>query len=126
MTEALFNVHTAGNCFHAHRPLFEAATVLARRLSSTFVDADLFHLGAACMRIAAENALQTQDPKEALRSWQECTLAERQIRIATYRALRAGCIGKEVYDDIFRVARTAARVRESERLRLRWRVLQLA
>ena len=126
MTEALFNVHTAGACFHAHRPLIEAATVLARRLASTFVDADLFHLGSACMRIAAENALQTQDPKEALRSWRECTLAERQIRIATYRALRAGCIGKDVYDEMFRVAKTAARVREDERLRLRWRLLRVA
>ncbi|MDB4969140.1 MAG: hypothetical protein JWN44_4829 [Myxococcales bacterium] len=125
MTEALFNVHTAGNCFQAHRKLFEAAAVLARQLSTTFDDADLFQLGGVCMRIAAESALQTSDPKEALRRWQECTLAERQIRIATYRALRAGCIDNELYDGLFRLAKTAARVREDERLRLRWRLLRL-
>jgi hypothetical protein len=125
MTEALFHVHAVSNCFQAHRKVFEAADLLARELTSTFADFDLFRLGACCMQIAAESALQANDPKEALRRWRECSLADRQIRIATYRALRARCIGSDVYDQMFRLARKAARFREEERLRLRSRLLRV-
>jgi hypothetical protein len=125
MTEALYRGHTVANCFQAHRKVFEVAALLARQLSATFVDFDLFQLGSACMSIAAERALQTSDPRQALRAWQECTLADRQIRIATYRALRAGCIDNHAYDQIFRLVRKAARFREEERLRLRWRLLRI-
>jgi hypothetical protein len=77
------------------------------------------HLGASCMRIAAENALQSHDARQTLRSWRECILADRQIKLATYLALRRGAISNGHYDDIFGLAREASRLREQERQRLR-------
>lgn len=118
MTER-FEMHALASCFAAHRKLSEAAAVLARRLATTHEDADLLRLGASCMHIAAQAALQSNDSRQTLRSWRECALAERQIRLATFSALRVGCIDNRTYDDIFRLAREAARIREDERQRLR-------
>jgi hypothetical protein len=118
MTER-FEEHALASCFAAHRTLFEAAAVLSRRLSTTTDDGYLMHLGASCMRIAAHCALQSHDSRETLRRWRECMLAERQIRLATYGALRSGGIDNATYDEIFGMARQAARIRENERQRLR-------
>jgi hypothetical protein len=118
MTER-FEQHALAACFGAHRRLFEAAATLGRRLGGVHPDADLLHLGASCMKIAAHNALQSNDAWQTARSWHECALAERQIRLATFRALRDRCIETDVYDEIFRMAKQAARIREDERQRLR-------
>jgi hypothetical protein len=121
-----FEEHALATCFAAHRRLFEAAVVLSRQLTGVHPDADLLQLGASCMRIAAHGALQANDPRQTLRSWREAALAERQIRLATFRALRDRCIETAVYDDIFRMATHAARIREDERQRLRRVLHQLS
>ncbi len=120
-----FEEHALATCFAVHRKLFETAAALSRRLSTTD-DGHLLQLGAGCMRIAAHDALASHDPRSTLRSWRECTLAERQIRLATYRALRARLIDNATYDEIFGMAREAARIREHERQRLRRQLLTLA
>jgi hypothetical protein len=124
MTEAK-DLNYAGRCFHRHRNLALAALKLHRELALIHADADLFRMGATCMRIAAQNALQTRDLQQVLRSWRECALAERQIRLATFRALRAGCIDNRRYDELFGLARITARVREDERQRIRRQILQM-
>ncbi len=117
--EPAYFTRPIGDCFLAHRKLYEAAELLARHLNGRHTDSDLMQLGATCMRIASHDALQTSDPRHAIRSWRECVLAERQIRIATYRALRDGCIGNGEYDRMLALAVTATRIREDERQRLR-------
>ena len=124
MTERI-ETHALGPCYRLHRRLADAAAVLSRRLAGLFDDADLLHLGASCMRIAADRALQSQDARETLRSWRECALAERQIRLGTYRALKAGCIENDAYDELFRLAEQSRRIREEERLRVRRQLLRL-
>jgi hypothetical protein len=119
-------IHIAGQCFAVHRKLFEAASSLARTLGGVYDDADLLSLGANCMRIAALAALAAHEPLDALRSWRECALAERQIRIATYRALRERCIDTDLYDHMFGLAAQASRIREDERQRLRRQLIRLA
>jgi hypothetical protein len=118
MTER-FETRALAACFGLHRQLADAAVSLSRRLQSVHEDADLLRLGASCIHIAAQEALQASDPRQMLRSWRECALAEQQIRIATYRALRDGCIETRVYDDLFRLATKVARIREDERQRVR-------
>jgi hypothetical protein len=56
---------------------------------------------------------------EALRSWRECILADRQIKLAIYVGLRRGGLNNGTYDDLFRLSRTVSRIREEERQRLR-------
>ena len=52
--------------------------------------------------------------------WRECILAERQIKLGTYCALRAARIDTGTYDDAVRVWRVASRtLREDERQRIR-------
>jgi hypothetical protein len=108
-----------GDCFKAHQALSQAAMELSRRLQHVYTDADLLRLGATCIQIGAQQALQARHPQLKLRSWRECLLGERQIRLVTYRALRDGCIDKNTYDVMFRLASLAARIREDERQRLR-------
>lgn len=122
MTERL-EAFRLGDLFGLHRQLADAAIALARRIMHD--DVDLLLLGANCLRMSAQTALQTNDERQQLRSWRECTLAERQIRIATFRALRDGCIGNAEYDDLFRLAARAARGRENERQRLRRQLQRL-
>jgi hypothetical protein len=124
MTERL-EPRRLGDCFGAHRQLADVASSLARRLMPLHDDADLLMLGANCLRMAAHSALQSSDERQALRSWRECSLAERQIRLATFRALRDGCIDASEYDDLFRLAARVARVREDERQRLRRQLQRL-
>jgi hypothetical protein len=114
----------AARCFQRHSMLALAAMKLHRELNAVHTDADLFRMGATCMRISAQNALQADDPRHMLQGWRECALAERQIRLATFRALRAGCIDERCYDAVFSLARKAARAREDERLRIRRELLQ--
>ena len=118
MTERL-ELASLARCFDAHRMLWQTAASLSRRLTTACEDGHLLHLGASCMRIAAEGALQARTPPEALRSWRECLLAERQIRLATFVALRRGALDNGTYDDVFALAHAAACLREQERQRLR-------
>ncbi len=118
MTERL-EVSAMADCFAAHRTLWQAAAGLSRQLSTSTEDGYLMHLGASCMRIAAEKALQSNNAWQALRAWRECILAERQIKLATYLALRHGVLDNGTYDDLFAMSRTASRLREEERQRLR-------
>jgi hypothetical protein len=108
-----------GECFAAHRALWEAAAALSRRLSTSTDEGHLLHLGASCMRLAAEQALQARSGWEALRAWRDCTLADRQIKLAIYYALRRKTVDNGTYDDLFRLSRDVARIREDERQRLR-------
>ena len=108
-----------GDCFKTQQALVHAANELSRRLQNVHPEADLLRLGAMCIRLGAEQALQARDPQQAMRSWRECGLGERQIRVITYHALRDGCIDKKTYDRMFRLASLAARIREDERQRLR-------
>jgi hypothetical protein len=118
-------LHHAGSCYLRHRELIEAAATLYRKIATAHVDADLLRMGANCMSIASSAAMQSNDARQTLRNWRECALAERQIRIATYRALRDGCINKHRYDLMFDAATKAARVREDERQRLRRQLLRM-
>jgi hypothetical protein len=106
-------------CFAAHRQLWEAAAALARRLKTTTEEGSALQLGASCMRLAAEQAFQTRDGVYALRSWRECTLADRQIKVGTYYGLRHGTLDCGSYDMLFGLASRAAKLREEERLRIR-------
>ncbi|HEX9102819.1 MAG TPA: hypothetical protein VF997_11480 [Polyangia bacterium] len=108
-----------GECFAAHRMLWESAAALSRRLSTTTDEGHLLHLGASCMRLAAEQALQARNHWEAMRGWRDCTLADRQIKLAIYYGLRRGTVDNGTYDDLFRLSRDVARLREEERQRLR-------
>lgn len=114
-----------GDCFKAQRTLVNAANELSRQLAGVHAEADLLRLGATCVQLGAERALQARDARIAIRSWHECSLGEKQIRIATYRALRDGCLETEIYDEMFRLCSWAARVREFERQRLRRRLQYL-
>jgi len=118
MTERI-EVRRTADCFAAHRMLWEAAATLARRLSTTTEEGHLLHLGASCMRLAAEQALQARTERDALRSWRECSLADRQIRIGVYRGLRHNTVDNGTYDDLFRLSKNVGRMREEERQRLR-------
>jgi hypothetical protein len=118
MTEKI-EARATGECFAAHRALSEAAGALARKLTTTTDEGHLLHLGASCMRIAAEQALQSRNTWQALRSWRECILADRQIKIAIYLALRRGTVENGTYDDLFRMCRNVSCIREEERQRLR-------
>jgi hypothetical protein len=124
MTEKIQPARATGNCFAAHRILWEAAAALARRLSTSTDEGHLLHLGASCMRIASEQALQARTPCQALRSWRECILADRQMKLGIYRGLRRGTVDTGTYDDLFRLASQVALVREDERQRLRRELYQ--
>ena len=106
-------------CFGAHRTLWQVAAALSRKLTTATEDGHVLYLGASCMRIAAEQALQARTRVEALRSWRECLLAERQIKWATFTALRRGAVDNGTYDDLFALCRKAALLRDEERQRLR-------
>ncbi len=123
MTERI-EIASMAQCFGAHRMLWQTAASLSRRLTTASDDGHLMHLGASCMRIAAEGALQARSATEALRSWRECLLAERQIKLATYLALRRGAVDNGTYDDVFALARATACLREAERQRLRRQIQQ--
>jgi hypothetical protein len=88
-------------------------------LSTTTDEGHLLHLGASCMRLAAEQALQARSHWEALRAWRDCSLADRQIKLAIYFGLRNATVDTGTYDDLFRLSRDVARIREDERQRLR-------
>jgi hypothetical protein len=118
MTERI-ELHLLGDCFAAHRMLWEAAAALARKLTTASEDGYTVHLGASCMRIAAEAALQARSPNDALRSWRECMLAERQIKLGIYLALRRNAVDNGTFDDLFALSKRATQLREEERQRLR-------
>jgi hypothetical protein len=125
MTERI-EIAAMGECFAAHRLLWQAAAALSRKLTTSTDHGHLLHLGAGCMRIGAEQALQARSSAQALRSWRECLLAERQMKLAVCKALGRGAVDAGTYDDLFALARTAARLRESERQRLRREIHQQA
>jgi hypothetical protein len=112
-----------GDCFAAHRQLWEAAAMIAGRLRTTTQEGHVLHLGASCMRLAAEQALQARSAVEALRYWRECILADRQIRIGTYYGLKHGTVDAGSYDMLFALAGRVAKIREEERQRIRRQLL---
>src|SRR5262249_21816131 len=76
------------HCRWLHRRLCQTARSLASLLPvRARDDAERLRLAARWMSAAAERAWGTLDASEALRSWLECELSERQIRVASYRAL---------------------------------------
>ena len=93
MTERI-ETHALGECFAAHRALWEAAATQSRRLSTARRRRlDLCVSAPAACGIAAEQrAAVARRCARRVRSWRECILADRQIRCATYRALRDGTI----------------------------------
>ncbi len=108
------------SCLAAQRALVQGAKQLLMRLPFDAADAgDLLRLGAACVHFAAERAFMTHHEQEAVRSWKECDLGEKQIRRATFRALKAGHIQNADYDQLFHVANEANRIRQRELTRLR-------
>ena len=120
MTEKIdLPARATGECFAAHRMLWEAAAALSRRLSTSTDVGHLLHLGASCMRISCEQALQARNGWQALRNWRECILADRQIKLAIYLGLRSGVVDNATYDDLFHLSGRVARTREDERQRLR-------
>lgn len=123
MTERVM-MENLGRCYQQHRALAQEARRLHLEVANRNSDADLLRLGANCMMLSARHAIESHDDYSTLRSWRECALAEKQIRMATYRALRAGHIGKRRYDELFALATQASRVREDERQRLRRRLLR--
>ena len=116
-------VRATAECFAAHRQLWEAAAEIGRRLKTTTEEGSALQLGASCMRLAAEQALQARDGVHALRSWRECILADRQIKIGTYFGLRNGTLDVASYDMLFGLASRAAKIREEERQRIRRQLL---
>jgi hypothetical protein len=115
------------DCFGAHRVLATHARELSRRLAGVRPgESDLLRLGAGCVQLAAERGLAARDDYRAALAWNECSLGDRQIRAATYRALAAGAIGNREYDHVFCAAIVAARARREELARLRSRLSALA
>jgi hypothetical protein len=115
------------DCYAAHQELFERATILSRLVAPLNVDeSDLLRLGASCVGIGSQQALAARDLREAILGWAECELGDRQIRGATYRAFRSGCIRTRDYDFTFGLAVKATRARRDEMLRLRRQLRQLA
>ena len=126
-TQDSATVSQPADCLAAHRRLANAALVLMQRLPLRGDHlADLLRLGASCIQLASNHAFSTRHEREAIRSWAECDLGERQIRSATYHALRNGFIKTPDYDDVFRAAAEATRARRDEMLRLRRQLRQLA
>jgi hypothetical protein len=115
------------DCLAAQRRLAHAAGELMRRLPLRAENAiDLLRLGAACVAMAAEQAFGARTEREAVVGWTQCELGERQIRAATYRALRAGFIRNRDYDAMFNISTQARRARNDELQRLRRRLRLLS
>jgi hypothetical protein len=120
---AVTHTKPISDCFAAHRALIEAAIELSRRVGRRAEDeADLMRLGATCVRIASERALAARSDQEAIGGWRECDPGEKQIRFATYWAMRRGAIDVRDYDALFGAAIRAAHARKDEIDRLRIRV----
>jgi hypothetical protein len=114
------NKEGLAHCFAVHRSLAEHAQQLARRLATRSPDAaDQLRLGSSCVDIAAQQALAAREERDAIYGWSQCSLGERQIRRATYQALRGGHIETRDYDSTFDAAIAATRARHSEIQRLR-------
>jgi hypothetical protein len=110
-------------CYAAHRALITEARRLSRQLQRALPDeSDLLRFGATCVDLAAQQALAARDDRQAVRGWAECDIGDRQIRIATYRALAHQVITTAEYDDTFATSIRAANARRDEMLRLRRRL----
>jgi len=115
------------DCLAAQRALAEAALQLLHALPPRNDHlADLLRLGASCIQLAADQAFIARHERDAVRAWGECEAGERQIRRATYHALRCGFIRSRDYDQLFRIAARATRARRDETQRLRRRLRELA
>ena len=115
------------DCLSAQRRMARAALELMAHLPPRAQHlTDLLRLGASCVQLAAEQAFTARHERDAMRGWDECELGERQIRSATYQALRGGFIKSRDYDQVFHAAAQATRARRDETLRLRRRLRQLA
>jgi hypothetical protein len=123
MPVAVNHTKPLSDCFAAQRALVEAAHELSKRIGRRAEgEADLLRLGGTCVRIASERALAARSDREAIGGWRECDPGEKQIRFATYWAMRRGAIGARDYDALFGVAIRAAHARKDEIDRLRVRV----
>jgi hypothetical protein len=119
--------HPLADCYSVHQSLVERAMSLSLRLARERADeADLLRLGATCVRIGAQQALEAREPRQAIKGWSECELGERQIRSATCHALRHQHIDNRIYDALFRVAGQALRKRRDEIDRMRVQLKLLA
>jgi len=114
-------------CLSEHRRLAEAALTLGNRLPRHADELlSRFRLAVSCIQIAAEQAFGARQERDAINRWSEVELGEKQIRGATFEALRKGFIDNHEYDELFRVAAAATRARHDETHRLRRRLRQLA
>ncbi len=110
-------------CFSLHLRLCEQTRSVIRLLPiSARAEAERLRLAVSCVLVAGERALGARDESEALRSWLECELSERQIRVATYRALRKRAITCADHEAVFAVANRASRARRQLLVRLRRRL----
>ncbi len=126
-TRAESEESTPVECLAGQRALVHAAQELMRRLPlRAHNSVDLLRLGATCVSIAAEQAFGERDTSVAIRLWTQCEAGERQIRAATYHALRNGFIKNRDYDELFAVAAQSRRTRHRELQRLRRGLRQLA
>ena len=124
-THAEFEEASPVECLARQRSLVRAAQELMRRLPLRAQNSvDLLRLGVTCLNIAAEQAFGDRDPRQAIRLWTQCEAGEKQIRSATYHALRNGFIKNADYDALFQIASDARKARRRELQRLR-RVLHL-
>jgi hypothetical protein len=115
------------DCLAAQRALAQAALELMQTLPPQDGQLiDWLRLGASCIQLASDQAFTARHDRDAIRGWSECELGERQIRRATYHALRCGFIRTRDYDGLFRIAACATRARRDETERLRRRLRQLA
>jgi len=115
------------DCFAMHRGLVEEALRVSRGLTHTAAgDSELLRLAAGCVALGARRAIAARDPRDAIAGWNECRLGDRQIRLATYRALRSGLVDIRQYDRVLAAAISATRAREDELLRLRRGLLRAA
>jgi hypothetical protein len=115
------------DCLALQRRLVHTARELSRKLPLAAVDVtDLLRLGFTCVHFAGERAFATHNEQEQVLAWKECELGERQIRRATFQALKAGWIQNQDYDQLFQIANHAKRIRDRELSRLRRRLRQLS
>src|SRR5262249_50649584 len=104
--------------------LAERAARLARLIAPRSPDdADQLRLGSSCVQIASQQALASRSERDAIYGWSQCALGDRQIRRATYWALRGGPIAVDDYDVTFSAAIAATRARFCEIQRLRCQLL---
>jgi len=117
----------SADCLAAHRRLVKESLEIMRRLPLRAENiTDLFRIGCSCLEVASQSAFAARSEAEALHYWEQAALGERQLRKATYHALREGHVNNAIYDRLFTIANLARRARHDEIVRVRRRLRQLA